>query len=362
MRQHTKIAVLIISTLKGGGAERSVLTLGQGFYDLGYQVHILRFKSFTEYDLNPNLNYHVLKFKPFRLIPHEQLRYRLFARAVDKFILGRIGQPDIVLSNLEPSDRVMAHSKLPNIMYVIRNNISHKFGLANNACAKTERLSSIFQKHPCVCISRGVEKDLQSSLGSNITTTTIYNPLDTIEIKRLSDEKLSSLHKALISKQYLLHVGSFKPQKAHNVLISAYAQSSMMYPLVLLGQGKLQQESKSLAQSLGIADNVIFLGFDKNPYPYMKHAKGLVLSSIYEGFGRVIAEAMVLDTPVVSTDCPSGPSELLPEKNLVPVNDVAALADKMTAIMAQPQDFKVTFDEQFLPKNIAQQFVDYVAS
>lgn len=64
MIQHTKIAVLIISNLKGGGAERSVLTLGQGFYDLGYQVHILRFKSFTEYDLNPNLNYHITKLIP----------------------------------------------------------------------------------------------------------------------------------------------------------------------------------------------------------------------------------------------------------------------------------------------------------
>jgi len=133
MSQSTdKIAVLIISAIKGGGAERSILTLGQGFHELGYKVHILRFKSLIEYDLNPNLVYHMLKFKPYKLVPNERFRHQLFARAIDKFIEKKIGKPDIVLSNLEPSDRVMVYSKLPNIMYIIRNNISHKFKLTDN--------------------------------------------------------------------------------------------------------------------------------------------------------------------------------------------------------------------------------------
>ncbi|MER1972850.1 MAG: glycosyltransferase, partial [Psychrobacter alimentarius] len=63
MKQHKKIVVLVINCLQGGGAERVVLTLGQGFYELGYEVHILRFKPLVEYDLGPNLNYHVLRFK-----------------------------------------------------------------------------------------------------------------------------------------------------------------------------------------------------------------------------------------------------------------------------------------------------------
>lgn len=365
MSQSTKkIAVLVISVLKGGGAERSVLTLGQGFYELGYEVHIIRFKSFAEYDLNPNLAYHTIAFKPYKLIPNERLRYQLFARTIDKFVLRNIGQPSIVLSNLEPSDRVMVYSKLPNVMYVIRNSISHKFELLDNISDrhKIEKLHHIFKKHPCVCISKGVEKDLQSSLGSDITTTTIYNPLNEIEINKMGDMELVSPHEMIVPNQYLLHVGSFKPQKAHNVLINAYAKSSMAYPLVLLGQGKLLQENKLLAQNLGISDQVIFLGFDKNPYPYIKNARGLVLSSMYEGFGRVIAEAVVLGTPVISTDCPSGPSELLPKDNLMPVNDIEALADKMSALMAEPRNFSVTFDKCFSPKSIAKQFVEYIAS
>lgn len=95
------LAVLVINCLQGGGAERSVLTLGQGFFELGYAVHIVRFKPLVEYDLSPDLHYHVVRFKPYKLIPHAILRHRLFARKVDHYILNHIGNPDIVLSNLE---------------------------------------------------------------------------------------------------------------------------------------------------------------------------------------------------------------------------------------------------------------------
>lgn len=363
MKQSLKTAVLIISNLRGGGAERSVLTLGQGFYELGYKVHVIRFKSISEYDLNPNLNYHIVNLKPYRIIPKGPVRYKLFASAIDKYILSKIGEPDIILSNLEPSDRVMAYSKLPHVMYVIRNNTSHRYELVNNPKAKDKirKLQKIYEKHPCICISKGVEVDLQASLGTHITTTAIYNPFDKKAIEELGNEIFRPSNKVLKSKQYLLHVGSFKPQKAHDVLLKAYAKSSMAYPLVLLGQGQLLEQTKALAEKLGISDQVIFLGFNKNPYTFIKHARGLFLSSHFEGFGRVIVEAIALETPVVSTDCPSGPNELLPAQNLVPVNDISALASKMSKLMTNPEGFNIDFDEKFLPKNIAQQYIDYLA-
>ncbi|MBP0556258.1 glycosyltransferase, partial [Mycobacterium tuberculosis] len=91
-----------------------------------------------------------------------------------------------------------------------------------------------------------------------------------------------------------------------------------------------------LAVDLEISDKVVFTGFKSNPYPYIKHAKCLVLSSRFEGFGRVIAEALAVDTPVISTDCPYGPSELLPKQNLVPVDDIDALAQLLEQAMANP--------------------------
>ncbi|MBO6225412.1 MAG: glycosyltransferase [Psychrobacter sp.] len=162
MKQHKKIVVLVINCLQGGGAERVVLTLGQGFYELGYEVHILRFKPLVEYDLGPNLNYHVLRFKPYKLIPGSERRDRIFARAVDKYVSQNIGQPDIVLSNLDRADSILSNSKLPNIFYVIHNTVSllYKFNKTSAADDRKSKMINIYSKHPCICVSKGAEKIL----------------------------------------------------------------------------------------------------------------------------------------------------------------------------------------------------------
>ena len=362
MNINNKKIVLVINCLQGGGAERSVLTLGQGFYELGYEVHIVRFKPLMEYDVNPNLIYHMIKFKPYKLIPVPQWRYQLFAQKVDNYILKNIGKPEMIISNLIAADKIMVHSKLPNIRYVIRNTISNKFSLtnSNDSAKKVQELRAIYRKHPCICVSKGVESDLKASLGDDITTRTIYNPFDKNLIVKAANAADYVNDDKIEPKKYIIHVGSFKPEKAHDILLKAYAKSSMAYPLLLLGKGKMLDETKKMAQELGVSNSVLFLGFNNNPYPLVKNARGFVLSSRSEGFVRVIPEALALSVPVISTDCRSGPSEMLPAYNLVPVDDIDALANKMTLLMAEPQQFSVGFDDRFLPKNIAQQYVEYV--
>lgn len=351
-----RIVVLVINCLQGGGAERAVLTLGRGFYDLGFEVHIIRFKSIVEYELSDKLNYHHVDYEPYRLIPNHKFRYKVFAKKIDHYINKNIGQPFMILSNLDRADRVMRFSKLPNIFHIIHNNLSKKIATLNDDKQKSlSDLRDVYSKHPCICVSHGVEQDLNKSLGLT-NTKTIYNPIDSHQIKLLGQQQNPGE-----LGDYILHVGSFKKQKAHDVLIKAYAKTDMSLPLVLLGKGKLLQQIKDLVSSLGLDDKVKFIGFHNNPYPYIKNAKVMVLSSKFEGFGLVIAEALVLDTPVISTDCPSGPSELLPENNLVPVGDVDALAQKIKAAMTSPTDYIVPFDTKFLPVNIAAQYIDLVS-
>ncbi|ALF58740.1 glycosyltransferase [Psychrobacter urativorans] len=358
MSQRKNIVVLIINCLQGGGAERSVLSLGQGFHEIGYQVHIIRFKPLVEYDLNPRLNYHLIKFKPYKLIPSEQLRHKLFARKLDRYILEKIGQPDIILSNLQRSDSVVAYSSLPNITHIIHNTISleYKFNSVKNINHVRNKLINTYSNHPCVCVSDGVKRDFIESLGAITPITTIHNPIDQSEIQQLSTAFVPKYN------NYMIHVGSFKAVKCHNVLLRAYAKTNRSLPLLLLGQGKLQSEIEKLIIDLGLAEKVFLLGFQKNAYPYMKHAKFKILTSSQEGLPMVILEALAIGTPVISTDCQSGPKEMLPENNLMPVGNIDAIAKKMSQAIQNPEQFSVPFDAAYLPHQIAKKHIDFMNS
>jgi len=356
MNKRTKIAVLVINCLQGGGAERSVLTLGQGFCDLGYDVHILRFKPLVEYNLNDNLSYHLLRFKPYKLIPGAARRHKIFARAVDNYILDKIGQPDIVLSNLERPDNIFRYSKLPNVAYVIHSTLSlyYKFSQTSNLDQLKLRLQDIYSQHPCICVSDGVKDDFVRHLGDITPITTINNPIDRDGIQELAAEFIPEY------QNYIVHVGSFKEAKRHDVLLKAYAKTDQSLPLLLLGQGKLKNDIEQLIIDLDLNDKVSMLGFQKNSYPYVKHAQLEIMTSNREGFPMVLAEALAIGTPVISTDCQSGPREMLPENNLMPIDNVDAIAEKLNQAMKNPQQFYANFDQALLPKEIAKKYLEFL--
>lgn len=356
MTQKPKI-LLAIRSLSGRGGERSVLTLAQGFHEIGCEVHILCFHSSQDYDLNPHFKYHLINIKQwyYKLFITSSLRYKYIAKQFDQYVLNHIGQPDLILSNLIQSNRIISYSKLNNIAYVIRNTFSkeNETALQKNPEKVLKRYREIYRKHPCICVSKGVEDDLKNTLGDLPEVTTIYNAFDQEYMQTQANEFQPNLG------DYLLHVGAFCYAKAHDVLLKAYAKSSQQLPLYLLGKGELESEIKQLVDTLKLNDHVHFLGFNKNPYPFIKNSKALILSSRYEGFVRVVPEALALGTSVISTDCPSGPNEVLPAENLVTVDDIDALAEKMNQVMQNSNQFHVEFNSQFLPKNIAKLYLEY---
>jgi glycosyltransferase involved in cell wall biosynthesis len=148
-----------------------------------------------------------------------------------------------------------------------------------------------------------------------------------------------------------------KPQKDFPTLLRAihHLQEDHETNLIILGKGDDKPALKELAQSLGIADRVSFPGFVKNPYAYIARADVFALSSAWEGFGNVIVEAMACGTPVVSTKCPGGPSEILDHGtygSLVPVGNSVAFAKalkqqifsptKPTRLQERAQEFDIT--------------------
>ncbi len=136
----------------------------------------------------------------------------------------------------------------------------------------------------------------------------------------------------------MLAVGKLTPQKDYDTLLRAFARVREKHPvrLVILGEGQEEGRLRSLAAELGIAEQVQLPGHVDNPYAYMRQASMFVLSSAWEGCPNVLLEALACGSPVVSTDCPSGPKEILANGKygkLVPVRDEAALASAMEAVL-----------------------------
>jgi glycosyltransferase involved in cell wall biosynthesis/GT2 family glycosyltransferase len=190
-----------------------------------------------------------------------------------------------------------------------------------------------------VCVSNGVADDVIKITGLKNKIEVIYNPIVSQEIYDLSSQHVN--HPWFLDKKepIIIAVGRLFKVKDYPTLISAFSimRKKRRAKLLILGKGAELDKLKRLVTSLGISSDVDFLGFQENPYKFMSKADVFVLSSMHEGFGNVIVEAMVCGVPVVSTDCKSGPNEIIENGKsglLVPPRDPDALADAILKILS----------------------------
>ena len=357
--------LLILKALEGRGAERMVTTLARAYIDMDYKVHVLCLEDTKDMRLDSRVHYHVIPYKqPLLETEVEQAAaYKEVAAKIDDYVLNHIGAPELILANIYKINWIMAYSKLPNIVNVLHTAVSRQFQdkLKTSAKQTVSHLKMVYGAHLCSCVSEGARQDLLALIGHHEhKITTIYNPCDVSQIQQLASEPFFIKEFGLNNKDYIIHVASFDAMKGHHELLQAYAKTERKLPLILVGKGRLEDEIKQWAIELKIEDKVCFLGFHTNPYPLIANAALLVMTSKYEGFGYVIVEAQALAVPVISTDCPFGPRELLPQKNLVAVGDIEGLAALMTQAINDPDQFITPLNQQLLPKQIAQQYLDFV--
>ena len=193
-----------------------------------------------------------------------------------------------------------------------------------------------------ITVSAGVRADLIDTFGiSPQLVHTIYNPV--VSATLLSDAKAPITHPFFApgSPPVILSVGRLTEQKDFPTLIRGFAlvRAQIDCRLVILGEGGDLSQLLELTQTLGISTDVSFPGFTANPYAFMARASLFVLSSVWEGLGNVLIEALAVGTPVVATDCRYGPGEILADGKygpLTPVGDAAALANAMQAVLEEP--------------------------
>jgi glycosyltransferase involved in cell wall biosynthesis len=192
-----------------------------------------------------------------------------------------------------------------------------------------------------VGVSSGVADDMARLSGMDRSRiTVIHNPAATGRVVEAGYGVPPVL--AGRTGPILLTVGTLKAVKRHDLLIRAFAKLPRLdATLCILGEGQERSALETLIGSLGLQDRVLLAGYQADPAPWYAHADLFVLSSDHEGFGNVIVEALEHGLPVVSTNCPTGPREILEDGKygtLVPVGDVQALADAMDAALVRQHD------------------------
>ena len=364
--------LLAIDALTGRGAEKVVVNLAEALLKLGHKVSIIIYEDIVEFDIDSRI--HIYKLKP-----QMHKGSRIFSRLTDRknanifqALLSRIetmrGHVDLILSALPRIDRILSRIEDDRIFHVIHNPLSLQNGIRKNSWRK--KLSRIwhmkrmYDDRQIIVVSAGIGDDLINYVKIRpASLKPIYNPFHFDEIEKLAAKPLN-LPSKIIGKDYLLHIGALTlQQKRQDVLIQAFALSGLTCNLVLLGKGKDEKKIRVLIKKYGVSDRVFLLGFQANPYPWIKKARMLVLTSDYEGFGNVLVEAMALNTPVLSTNCPTGPREIFSvrmQECLVPNGNIQALAEKMKKFYASPPRIDKKNLNRFDATHIAKEYLKLI--
>ena len=351
---------LFLPDLRGGGAERVALDLAYEFKLAGHHVEFLVMQRRGELLSEAESSFHINSL--------EVTRFRSIFLPLGRFI--RENQPDVMcvfmwpLTVVAPVSRFFAGGKC-KVLLTEHGILSRRSSAARSRWIL--RLSTMISYRLAdhrVGVSQGVIEDMASvSLMPKNAFVKIYNPMRSFPKLVDEDCKVANSVWNANSGARLLSVGSFKSVKNHQLLIRAFSKmEDQRASLLLLGDGELRPDLEKLAIQLGVRERVVFYGFCSNPAPFYATADLLVLTSLHEGFGNVIVEALSFGTQVVATDCPTGPREILDGGlygELVKVDDVDGLVSAIELSLASKAESAVlkSRSEDFRSGKVAREYL-----
>lgn len=332
-----KRLAIFISGMWGGGAQRSVLKLAQGIAENGYAVDLVLARAEGPFLAEVPDTARVVDLKASRVLSSLPALVRYL----------RYERPEAMFSALNYVNVVALWSRrlagVPTRTVVSeRNTLSRAVdhGSSWRGWLMTQLIRRFYPwADGIVAVSKGVADDLaQVARLPRERIRVIYNPIVTPELRQQAHAPLEHPWFTPGEPPVLLGVGRLAAQKGFVTLIRAFAQvrEERLARLLILGEGEERAALEALIRQLGLDDDVGLPGFVVNPYPYMARASLFVLSSRWEGLPGVLIEALYCGVPLVATDCPSGPREILAGGRygqLVPVGDVTAMAGAIETVL-----------------------------
>lgn len=340
-REQRPDLALLVSFSGAGGVERMILNLINAIAESGRKIDLLLIKTDSSHlkDLHPAINRidlgsgHTLT----SLLPLSRYLKRV--------------RPPCLLAAKDRAGRVavmaraLAGAGETRLGLRLGTNLTAAFA-HKSAWQMWLRRLPIRLLYPrieaIIAVSEGVRQDTLTVSGvAPERVHVVRNPVITPRLAEAAAAPPPHPWLTDMSIPVLLGAGRLTRQKDFPTLIRAFAQLRQSRPcrLIILGEGRLRDELQELAGELGVEQDLALPGFTPNPYAYMRHVSLFALSSRWEGSPNVLTEAMALGTPVVSTDCPSGPNELLDQGRIAPLvsmGDWQGLAKAMAAVLDQP--------------------------
>ena len=375
-----------VPALFGNGAERSTLAIASELIGRGHKVDLLLFRPVIDRpeevpsalrfivikrrfanSENPDVS-HLLACRNIKTL-YVTVEFRLtscwrFLRALNfhPFTLPNMGMfeeaqfvanyvdtenPDCIISLL-PKGKVATllarqlHKEFPPVVSSVNSDMGWR---RRREVARYRHL--LPSSDHIAAVSDGVRRGITQKIRvSSEKITTIYNPVDSHTLQSLATHMPNHPWLQDGGPRVILAAGRLSDVKDYPTLLRAVSRVVKSFPirLIILGEGRQRGKLETLVRALKLEDRVSLPGYVENPYAFMSRASLFVLSSKFEGLSNVLIEALACGCPCVSTDCPSGPSEVLDRGKygpLVPVGDHIALADAMVCVLENPPDKKL---------------------
>lgn len=334
---------IFLPSLRGGGAERVAVTLVNGMAKQGVAVDLVLAQAVGPYlpDVAPEVR--IIDLQARRVIkslwplvrylrrerPTATLSFMTHANVVAVLAHRLVGRPGRLVVSERSTISIEAQRTKgwsDRILYAM---VPWAYRLADSMTAVSDAAARDLER-----FARLPEGRVQA----------IYNPFDLVSIERLAAEPLAHPWFAAGQPPVVLAIGRLTEQKDFPTLLRAFSlvRQKRKVRLLILGEGELHGELEELASQLGLTDDDVLLpGFVANPFAYLVRCAVFVLSSRWEGLPGVLIEALACGAPVVATDCPSGPREILEGGRwgrLVPVGDVEAMAQAIDTVLDTPRE------------------------